>query len=184
MAELIAELVGFVVMLFVLYRYVLPLVKKMVRERHETVQRQVDEAEEATRKLEQAQQRFESAVAEAKEEAARIRDDARADATRISEELKEQAEREVERIRARGEEQLAAQRDQVVRLMRAELGGQSMQLAEHLVVASLSDDASRSATIDSFLEDIDRLPARGSGSAERTDEAGGRLAAPAGGGAN
>lgn len=173
MAEFIAELVGFVVILFVLYRFVLPLVKNMVRTRQETVQQQVEAAEEAERKLAEAQQRFDSAVAESRNEAARIRDDARADATRIREELKEQAEREVERIKARGEEQLAAQREQVVRQLQAELGGQSMQLAERIVTEHLADDASRGVTVDAFLDDIDRLPARG------TD---GRPAARAGGG--
>lgn len=174
MAELIAELVGFVVILFVLYRFVLPLVKNMIKTRQEVVQQQVDDAEEAERKLAEAQQRFDSAVAESRNEAARIRDDARADATRIREELKEQAEREVERIKARGEEQLAAQRDQVVRQLRAELGGQSMQLAERIVTEHLADDASRSSTVEGFLNDIDRLPARGADT---------RQAAPAGGGA-
>lgn len=158
MATLIAELFGFVVILLVLYRYVLPVLKRMVRARQDVIQKQVDEAEEATRMLERAQQRFESAVAQAREEAARIRDDARADAQLIRDELVEQAEREVERIRQRGEEQLAAQREQVVRRMRADLGGLAMRLAEHMVVEILSDDARRVSTIDRALDEIDALP--------------------------
>lgn len=177
MAILISELVGFVLVLAVLYRYVVPLVKKMVTGRQESIQQQVDDAEEATRKLEAAEKSVESAVAEARTEAARIRDDARADATRIGEELKEQAEREIERIKQRGEEQLAAQRDQVVRQLRAELGGLSMQLAEQVVVQTLSDDAHKSTTVDRFLDEIDQMPARGAGEAERV------AATPAGGGA-
>src|SRR3954454_2386940 len=151
MATVIAELVGFVVILVVLYRLVVPVLKRMVNERQAAVQRQVDEADEAERKLAEAQQRFDSAVSEARAEAARIRDDARVEATRIREELTAQAEREVERIKQRGEEQLAAQRDQVVRGLRAETGGQSLQLAEQIVVEPLSDDTRRSATVDSFL---------------------------------
>ncbi|GEL24350.1 hypothetical protein PSU4_33040 [Pseudonocardia sulfidoxydans NBRC 16205] len=157
MVHFIAQLVAFVIVLLVLWRFVLPVLSKMVKARQDTVQQQVDEAEEATRKLNEAQGKLDSAVEEARQEAARIRDDARADATRIHDELVEQARQEVERIKARGGDQLAAQRDQVVRQMRAELGAQSMGLAEKLVVESLSDESARRASVDDFLDDIDRL---------------------------
>ena len=157
MAVLIAEFVGFLVILFVLYRYVLPVIKPMVRRRQENIQQQVDDSEEATRRLQDAEKRFESSVEEARQEAARMRDDARAQATRIREELTEQAEREVERIKQRGQEQLAAQRDQVIRQLRTEVGAQSMQLAERIVVESLADDSSRSGTVDQFLNDLDDM---------------------------
>ncbi|GAY12411.1 F0F1 ATP synthase subunit B [Pseudonocardia sp. N23] len=156
---IIAQLVAFALVLFVLWRFVLPLIKKMVADRQNTIQQQVDDAEEATQKLNEAQAKLDSAVEEARQEAARIRDDARADATRIHEELVAQAEQEVERTKVRGVEQLAAQRDQVVRQMRAELGSQSFGLAEKLVVESLSDEGARRASIDDFLDDIDRLVA-------------------------
>lgn len=161
--EFIAELVGFVIILFVLWKYVLPVVANMVKNRQEQVQRQVDEAEEATRKLQDAQGRFDNAIQQAEVEAARIRDDARADATRIREELKAQAEAEVDRMLQRGRDQLAAQRDQAVRGLRSEVGGASMELAERVVRQSLTDDDARTASVDSFLSQIESLPSpRGS----------------------
>jgi F-type H+-transporting ATPase subunit b len=163
MAELVAELVGFVVMLFVLWKYVLPPVGNMVRKRQDEVQRQVDEAEEATRKLEDARGRLDDAVQRADAEGARIRDDARAEATRIREELKEQAEAEVERMLQRGREQLVADRDQAVRKLRTELGGASMELAERVIRTTLDDDGARNDTVESFLSEIESLPSpRGS----------------------
>lgn len=175
--EIIAELVGFVVVVLVIWRFVVPLIKRMVADRQDTVQQQVDNAQEATGRLQDAQAKLDSAVEEARQEAARIRDDARADATRIHEELVEQAKQEVERIKARGSDQLTAQRDQVVRQMRAELGVQSYGLAEKLVVESLSDEGARSASVDGFLDDIDRLVA------DRTAQPAVGAPAAAGGGA-
>jgi F-type H+-transporting ATPase subunit b len=161
--EFIAELVAFVIILFVLWRYVLPLIKDMVRKRQDEIQRQVDEADEARRKLEDAHGRFDNAVQQAESEAARIRDDARADAAGIREELIAQAEADVERMLQRGRDQLAAQRDQVVRGLRSELGGASMELAERTVRKELSEDDARSASVDSFLSEIENLPSpRGS----------------------
>ena len=155
--EIIAELVGFVVIVFVLWRYVLPLVKNLVAKRQDEVQRQVDEAREATRKLEDARGRLDDAVERAKAEGARIRDDARSDATRIREELKAQAEAEVERMLQRGRDQLVADRDQTVRRLRADLGGASMDLAERKVRTALDGDAARGDTVESFLSEIEGL---------------------------
>lgn len=157
---LLAEVFAFVVVVFVLYRYVWPLVRNMARDRQDAVQQQVDDSEAAARKLAEAEQRFEAAVAEAREEAARIRDDARNDAHRLREELKAQAEQEVERIRQRGEEQLVAQRDQVVRRLRAEIGALSLEQAQRRVTESLADEGARSATVDGFLDDLEALPGR------------------------
>ena len=160
MAGQIAELIGFVVIIWVLYRFVRPLIQQMVTQRQNEIQQQVDASIEASRKLAEAQTRLESTEAEARREVAQIRDDARADATRISEELREQAEQEIERIRQRGEEQLAAQRDQLVRTLRAEVGGQAMDVAEVAVREVLSDEGNRSVVVDQFLVDLDNIAPR------------------------
>lgn len=171
MAIFISELVGFVVVLFVLYRYVWPVLKKMMDERQELISRQVQEAEDAEKALAEAKRRHDSAVAEAEQEASRIRDDARSDATRIREELQEQAEQDVARIKQRGEEQLAAERDAKTRGLRAEVGGLSMQLAQRLIAESMESEDQKRASVDGFLDDLD-----GIGGA-RTEQP-----APAGGG--
>jgi F-type H+-transporting ATPase subunit b len=163
MAEFIAELVAFVLMIFVIWRYIVPLLRRMVQARQETVQHQVDEAEAAAQRYRDAEAKLESAIADARTEAARIRDDARADSSRIKEELTAQAHQEVERIRQRGEDQLAAQRDQLVRRLRADLGGTSMDLAQRLVVRSLADDTSKSASVDGFLDELDGMTGERSG---------------------
>lgn len=160
MAVIIVELLAFVVVIAVLYRWVRPLIAQMVRDRQEQIQQQVDASVEATRRLQDAQRRFEHAETEARQEVAKIRDDARADSTHISEELREQADREMERVRQRGQEQLAAQRDLLARGLRAELGGHSMQLAERIVRDALTDDRRKSATVDQFLTDLEDMSPR------------------------
>jgi F-type H+-transporting ATPase subunit b len=160
MVVVLVELAAFALVVFVIWRYVKPRIQQMIRDRQEHIQGQVDASEQAIERLREAERRFEHAEAEARKEVAKIRDDARADATRISEELQEQADREVERIRQRGQEQLAAQREQMVRGLRAELGGQAMQLAERVVVEMLSDERRRSATVDQFLSDLEDLTPR------------------------
>ena len=160
---LIAELVAFLIILFVLWKYVVPPLTKSLQDRQDMIQKQVEDSEEAQRRLKAAEERYEQALTEARTEAAKIRDNARADGERIREELREQAGAEVERIRQRGEEQLAGQREQVVRQLRGELGGLSVQLAEQLVGNHLADDGNRRATIDAFLAKLDQQPAQHTG---------------------
>jgi F-type H+-transporting ATPase subunit b len=172
---LIAELVAFLIILWVLWKYVVPPLSKSLQDRQDMIRKQVEDSEEAQRKLKSAEERYDQALAEARTEAAKIRDDARADGERIREELREQANAEVERIRQRGEEQLSTQRDQVVRQLRGELGGLSVQLAEKLVGHELADDDRKRSTVDSFLAELDHLPGRSgaAGSESHTAAAGG-----------
>jgi F-type H+-transporting ATPase subunit b len=171
----IAELVAFLIILYVLWKYVVPPLSKSLQDRQDMIIKQVQDAEEAQRKLKAAEERYEQALAEARTEAAKIRDGARADGERIREELREQANSEVERIRQRGEEQLGAQRDQVVRQLRGELGGLATQLAERLVGHELSDNAGKQATVDRFLQGLDDMPSKDSAAPAHTG-----AAAPAG----
>lgn len=170
MEEVVVTVVGFAVVVVVLWRYALPAVRRLVEERQDAIQREVEEAQAATRDLHAAQARLDSSVEQAREEGARIRDDARADATGIREELVAQAKQEVARMRQRGQEQLAAERDQVVRGLRGHVGAASMQLTERVVHEALADERARSASVDGFLSDLENLPLRG--------------AVPAGGGAS
>jgi F-type H+-transporting ATPase subunit b len=172
MGALIAEIFAFVLVVFLIYRYVWPPLKRMMEQRQDAVQKQVEESEEAARRLAEAERRLEATVAEAREVTARIRDDARADAARIREELREQAEREAERIKQRGEEQLVAQRDQVVRRLRAEISALSFETAQRMIVEALSDDERRRATVDRFLDELDGMSARSGDDGQRPAPAG------------
>ena len=64
---------------------------------------------------------------------------------------------------SRGEEQVLAARDAAQRALRNEVGGLSVQLAERLLREQLADDSRRSATIDSFLGELDQQTAARSG---------------------
>ena len=161
MSTILAEIVAFAIVIFVIWRYVVPPVKNLMHNREKQIQAQIDDANKARTRLEDAEAQYQKTVKEAEEEAARIRDDARADAERIGEEMRRAAEEEVERIRRRGEEALENNRLQAVRELRDELGGHSVSLAEQIVRRELSSDEAKAASIDSVIEEIERA---GSGS--------------------
>ncbi|MDT7672812.1 MAG: F-type H+-transporting ATPase subunit b [Pseudonocardiales bacterium] len=154
-----AELVAFLLMLFVFWKFVVPPLSESLRERQEMVRKLVENSEEANRRLTAAQRRYEQALAEARIEAARIREAARLDGQRIREELRAQALEEVARIQERGEMQLAAQRERVVRELRHEMGDLALQLAEKLIGYELAVDEHKRVLVERFLADLDQLPA-------------------------
>jgi ATP synthase F0 subunit b len=162
-STIIAEVVGFLIVLFVLYRYVLPPLRRMTNNREEQIRQQVEDSRQARERLEDAQARFKQAIQEAEHEASRIRDDARADAERITQEVRQKAEEEAERIRRRGEEALENARLQVVRELKAELGGHSVALADRLVRQDLESDEAKHASVNAFLDELERT-AQGSSS--------------------
>jgi F-type H+-transporting ATPase subunit b len=106
-------------------------------------------------------EQYNAQLAEARAEAAQIREGARAEAQRIVEDLRAQAQEESARIVARGAEQLAAQRSQVVRELRGEIGTLAVELSEKIIAQTLSDDAAVRGTVDAFLADIERQQSAG-----------------------
>ena len=159
MAELIAELLAFAVILFVLWRYVVPPVGKITRDQQETVRKQVEAAKVARVRLGSAAQKYQEALAEARTEAAKIRDQARADAQRIVEEMREHAQHEVERIRQRGQAELESLRLAVIRELRTRIGTMTVTMATELVTGHLADEAKRSTTVDRFLDELEAMAA-------------------------
>lgn len=157
MGIFIGNLIGFLVIAFIVWRYVVPPLRKAMKTQQETIARQYEESEKAKARLAEAERKHSEAVNEARVESAKIRDNARADAQRISEEMREQADNEVVRIRQRGEEQIGLQRQQVIRELRAQLGGSSLSVADKLVRDHVSDPAAQSSTVDRFLGELEGM---------------------------
>lgn len=163
-ATFIAELVAFLLIFAFLYRYVVPRVQKLMRDRQQIIEQQMTEADETTAKLAEAKSAYEKALTEARAEAAQIRENARAEAQRAVEDLRAAAQEESARIVARGEEQLARQRASIVQELRAEIGTLAVELSEKIVEQRLADDAAVSATVDAFIAGLDSAASAGTSS--------------------
>ena len=159
----IAELVAFLIVLGVLWRYVVPPVSKAMNERQEMIKAQLDEGKQASERLKQAEADYRKAMEEARTTAATIRDQARADAAAIREEMLEQAVQERDRIIESGREQLVHDREALVRELRASLGELAVDLAGRILGESLAEEARRRGTVDRFLEQLQEEEATGAG---------------------
>lgn len=158
-AEYIATLVGFAIIVWVIWRRVVPPLRGAMHRQQDLIRQQIEDSKKASERLAAAEKKYRDAVAEARTEAAKIRDGARADAQRIVVEMREQAEREVERIRQRAEDDSVAQRQQVLRELRTRIGELAVDLASELVTEHLADSAHRSATVDRLLDELESMSA-------------------------
>jgi F-type H+-transporting ATPase subunit b len=147
------ELIIFLVVLLVIWRFVLPPIQKAMAERHDMLQRQLDESRQATEKFEAAKTKYAEELAQARAESNRIRDEARAEGQRILDEHREQAQAEISAVLLRGEEQLAAQREQVLGELREAIPSLSTALAGRVVGEDVTAEGHQ-ATVDAFLAEL------------------------------
>ncbi|UQX89865.1 F0F1 ATP synthase subunit B [Jatrophihabitans telluris] len=164
-AEFVLVLIVFVLLYLLVRKFVVPAFEKSFAERRDAIEGGIERAEQAQAEAARLLEQYNAQLAEARSEAAQIREGARAEAQRIVEDLRTQAQEESARIVARGEEQLAAQRSQVVRELRGEIGTLAVELSEKIIGQKLSDDATVRSTVDAFLADIEAQQSAGHGAA-------------------
>lgn len=157
MSTFIGQLAGFAVIVVLVWRFAVPPVRRLMADRQQAVQRELDESAEAADRLAVASQAHKKALEDVKAEAQRITDEARADAERISEQLREQADTEVERVKEQGKKQVELLRAQLIRQLRQDLGSESVRRAGELVGEHVDDPEKQSATVDRFLDELDAM---------------------------
>lgn len=154
-AEIIIGVIAFLILLFLLRKYAVPRFEAMYSERVEKIEGGIEKAERAQAEAEEALEKYKAQLAEARSEAAKIRDDARLEAEQIKAELRAEAQAEAQRITAQGQAALQAQRAQIVTELRSELGRNAVELASRIVGESLEDVARQRGTVDRFLAELE-----------------------------
>jgi F-type H+-transporting ATPase subunit b len=152
--EIIIGSIAFALLCFVLMKYVFPVMEKTFAARVDAIEGGIKRAEAAQAEANELLEQYRAQLAEARTEAARIRDEARADAEGIRQDVLAKAREESDRIIAAGRDQLAAQRESIVRELRAEVGTLAVDLASKIVGESLADEARNRGTVDRFIGEL------------------------------
>ncbi len=155
LGELIVGIIAFALLFFFLRSKVFPIFERTYAERSEAIEGGIKRAEEAQAEAQRALEQYRAQLADARGEAARIREDAKAQGAIILAEMRASAQAESTRIAERAHAQMAAEREQVVRSLRAEVGTLATQLAERVVGESLADDARSQRVVERFLAELE-----------------------------
>jgi F-type H+-transporting ATPase subunit b len=151
--EMIVGLLGFGALYFLLAKLVFPQFEKLYAEREDRIEGGLARAEETRAEAQELKRQYEEQLAEARAEAARIRDAARSEGAEAKAELRAEAEQEAAGIRARAAEEIGRQWATASPALHSDLGALSTQMAERILGSALSDRGS--SAIDRHLAELD-----------------------------
>jgi F-type H+-transporting ATPase subunit b len=151
--ELIVGLVAFAILFFFTWKWVLPRVRKVLEERQEAIQGEMERAEAERVEAQKLQEQYREQLAGAREEANRIIEEARATAEQLRRDIQAKAEEESQTIVARAQDEIRAERDRAFQELRGQVGSISVELAERIVEESI-DERSHQRLIDEFISQV------------------------------
>jgi F-type H+-transporting ATPase subunit b len=151
--ELIVGAIAFAILFFFMWKWVLPRIAKLLDERRDKIQGDLEKAEEAKRTADQELAEYRSQLANAREESNRIIEEARRSAEEMRRELQSRAEEEAQATVARAQDEIRAERDRVFQELRAQVAQISVELAGRVVGESL-DAQAHQRLIDEYIDQV------------------------------
>ncbi len=156
--ELVFGGVAFFVVFGILGKILLPRIQKTLEERTDAIEGGLQRAEEAQAEAQQVLEQYRAQLAEARHEAARLREQAQEQGAQIIAEMREQASAEARRLVEAAHAQIEADRQQALQALKAEVGGLAVELASRVVGESLADEARQRRVVDRFLAELEAQP--------------------------
>jgi len=157
LAEIIAGFVFLGLMWLIFAKFVSPMFEKMYQERASQIEGGIVRAQKAEAEAAAAKKQYEDQLADARKDAAKVREDAKAEAAALSKKLHDQALADAARLLEQGRAQVEAEQAAAREELRTEIGGLAVTLAGRIVAKSLADKAAAQTTIDEFLHDLESI---------------------------
>jgi F-type H+-transporting ATPase subunit b len=154
--DIVWSIIPFALVLLLFWRVVLPRLQKTLDERSAAIEGGIAQAETAQAEAKEALDKYNKLLADARAEAAEIRDQARGEGAKILQEMKTSAQAEADRIAQSAQAQIEAERHQAVVSLRKEVGNLALDLASAVVQERLSEDAKAASVVDKLLADLDK----------------------------
>jgi F-type H+-transporting ATPase subunit b len=151
--ELVVGALAFAILFFFVWKWVLPRLSKLLDERRDKIQGELERAEETRRTAEQELADYRQKLASAREESNRIIEEARQTAEQVRAEIQAKAEREAAATVSKAQDEIRAERDRVFQELRGEVAQISVELAERVVGESL-DGKAHQRLIDEYLDQV------------------------------
>lgn len=154
-AEIIIGLVVFAILFFAIKKFVVPNFEKAYADRAAAIEGGIEDANKAQAEADALKAEYTALLADARHEAARIREEAKEQGAQITAEMREQAQSEAERITSTAHTQIEAERAQAFHQLKSEVGSVATQLAGRIVGESLDDQALQRRTVERFIAELE-----------------------------
>lgn len=153
--ELLIGTIAFAIVFFFFWKKLLPNINKVLEERREAIEGGIEKAEAAQVEAQSVLEQYKAQLAEARHEAARLRQEAQEQGAALIAEMRAEGQRQREEIVAAGHAQIEADRKAAASALRQDVGHLATELAGKLVGESLEDHARQSRVIDRFLDELE-----------------------------
>lgn len=163
--EVAITLIGFLILLFLVVKFVVPAFERVYRERTEAIEGGLAKAKAAQAEAAAARDEYNQQLESARLEAQKIREEARLEGEKILADFKDRANAESARITENAHRTIEAERSAAVVSLRNEVGALATTLATKIVGESLDDDARSNRVVDRFLADLESEQERNAGAA-------------------
>ncbi|QTK32389.1 F0F1 ATP synthase subunit B [Kocuria rhizophila] len=158
--EMLITFIGFVILLFIAIKYIVPAFEKVYKDRSEAIEGGLAKAKAAQAEAKAARDEYNQQLESARLEAQKIREEARSEGEKILADFKDRANMEFARITENAHKAIEAERAAAVVSLRDEVGTLATQLASKIVGESLNDDDRANRVVDRFLADLDAEQSR------------------------
>lgn len=157
--DILWSAVCFAIIFVAFWKFVVPKLKELEAQRIQGIEAKLEQAERDRAQAQALLGQYREQLAEARAEASRIRTEAQSDRKSIVEEARVEAQREAERVTERTHAQLQAELGQARAQLSREVGRIAVDLAGRVVGANLADTEPTRATVDRFLDELERSTA-------------------------
>lgn len=140
---LVVEIVAFLVVLGVLWRYVLPPVNRAMEKRQEEIRSSLEAAERAKAEADETRAQRQGILEEARDRARQIVANANANAERVKAEAAEQARQEYERLVSSAEAEIALARQRAIDEVSTKVGAMVVSVARQVIGREVDAEAHR-----------------------------------------
>ena len=134
------EIITFLILLFLLWRYVYPPIRDQILRRQSEIDRAIDEAQKTRAEARELLAEYRRQIEEARGEGRQILEAARKQAEAQRERAKREAREEGERIIQRAREEIARERDAALREVRREVADMVIMTSERIIGQELDRD--------------------------------------------
>lgn len=151
--ELIWGIISFLALLFLLWKFAFPPLRKAMTDRTERIRASVDAAEQARAEAQTVLDEYRTQLDNARSEAGRIIEEARQTADAMRRDLQTRAEAEIAELRRRASADVEAAKSQAIADLRAEVSQIAIGAAEVVVQRNL-DRETNTALVESFIRQV------------------------------
>jgi len=155
--EIIWGGIGFLIVLFFMLKFGFPAAKRSMTERTARIQADLDAAEQAKADAQSVRADYESKVADAKAEAARIIEEARQGADQLRADQQARLNEELAAARAQAQADIDAAKAQAMNELRGEVANIAIGAAESVVGANLDRDA-QTRLVEDYINRVQATP--------------------------